>query len=274
MVFGYAGLNIMESDISNLSILLVEPSSTQNRIIVNHLKKEGIQGIEGVNSGGSALDSLNSDPPDLVISAMYLPDMTAIQLISRIRQMEVFNALPFMLISSESSLDVLDPIRQAGVVAILPKPFDHADLKRALRATLEFVDPDDIELQFYNAESLRVLVVDDSAMARNYISRVLENMGIRQIVFARDGNENISQFAQQSFDLVITDFNMPGMDGKQMVEIIRKDLDNSYVPIVMVTSEQDLTRLSTVEQAGVSAICDKPFEPQNVKEMLARILNA
>ncbi len=263
----------MEFDIPGLSILLVEPSSTQSRVIVNHLRKEGILSIEGVNSGAGALDSLNSYPPDLVISAMYLPDMTATQLITEIRQMEEFNALPFMLISSESSLDILDPIRQAGVVAILPKPFDHTDLKRALRATLEFVDPDDIELQFYNAESLRVLVVDDSSMARNYISRVLENMGIRQIVLARDGNEGITQFAQQIFDLVVTDFNMPGLDGKQMVDIIRKDMGNSYVPILMVTSEQDLTRLSTVEQAGVSAICDKPFEPQNVKQILARILN-
>lgn len=263
----------MEFDFALLTILLVEPSSTQNKIIVNHLRKEGIYSIEGVNSGNRALESLQTCSPDLIISSMYLPDMTATQLIAQIRQTQHFASLPFMLISSESSHDLLEPIRQAGVVAMLPKPFDHTDLKRALRTTLEFIDPDEIDLQYYNAESLRVLVVDDSSMARGYISRVLQNMGIVNIVLAKDGNEGVALFAEQTFDLVITDFNMPGMDGKQLVETIRRKMGNSYVPILMVTSEQDLTRLSSVEQAGVSAICDKPFEPQNVKELLARILN-
>ena len=260
-------------EICNLAILLVEPSATQNKVIVNHLKKEGIQRIEGVRSGAEGLLSIRRRPPDLVVSAMYLPDMTATELITEIRQQEEFNTLPFMLISSETSFKALDPIRQAGVVAILPKPFNPVDLKRALRSTLEFIDPMDIDLQFYDTDSLRVLVVDDSALARKYIKRVLGNMGIQRIVEAADGKQGVDAFSKQDFDLVITDYNMPEMDGKELIECIRQELGNAYIPILMVTSEEDMTRLSTVEQAGVSAICDKPFEPQNVKEMLVRVLN-
>ena len=267
-------MNIASIDISKLSILLIEPSVTQNKIIVNHLRQEGIQFIDGVCSGAEGLRFIHRCLPDLVISSMYLSDMTATELITRIRQQDEFSSLPFMLISSETSFKILDPIRQAGVVAILPKPFDHADLKRALRSTLEFIDPEDLDLRHYEPESLRVLVVDDSVLARKYIKRVLENMGISRIVEAADGNQGVAVFSEQEFDLVITDYNMPEMDGKQLIECIRQDLGNAYIPILMVTSEQDMTRLSTIEQAGVSAICDKPFEPNNVKEMLVRMLDA
>jgi len=262
--------------IHELAILLVEPSATQLKVIMQHLRGEGVAHIEGVGSGADALAALANHRPDLIVSSMYLPDMTAIELVENIRHDEVLSHIPFMLISSESRFDALDAVRQAGVVAILPKPFAHEDLKNALRATIEFIDPQEINLEHYDIENVRVLVVDDSALARKHICRVLNNMGIVQITQAMDGKQGAEIFAKDpdAFELVVTDLNMPIMDGQQLIKYIRQDLGNSLVPILMVTSEDNQTRLSNVHKAGVSAICDKPFDPQTVKEMLYRVFDA
>lgn len=261
-------------EISDLSILLVEPSPTQNKMIVKHLREEGVNKIEGMGSGGDALKLLQGFTPDLVISAMYLPDMTATELISRIRESMNLPELAFMLISSETCFDRLDPIRQAGVVAILPKPFDHEDLKRGLAATVDVIDPEAMELDLYDIEQLKVLVIDDSPLARKFITRTLTNLGIRDITQAEGGGQAVEILSSQQFDLIVTDFNMPCMDGKQLTEFVRRKLQNLHTPILMVTSEQDVATLTSIQQSGVSAIMDKPFEPRCVQEVLARIMDS
>lgn len=260
--------------IADLAILLVEPSATQLKVILTHLGEEGVRNTEGVATGAEALETMQRFHPDLVISAMYLPDMTASELVSAMRQSEILQAVPFMLISSESHFHLLDPIRQAGVVAILPKPFRREDLQRALRATLEHLEPQDVELAEFDAADLHVLIVDDSTLSRNHMKRVLESMGITRIMTAQDGREGLQRFMDQHFDVVITDLNMPVMDGREMAERIRTELGNTFVPIIVTTSEQDVARLASVEQAGVSAICDKPFEPATLREILTRAMSA
>lgn len=260
---------------SDLSILLVEPSKTQQKVITHHLAEEDVLKIECATSGEEALTTLKKHQPDLIISSMYLSDMTATELVQQIKKLDDYKEIPFMLISSEIRFSALDPIRQAGVIAILSKPFSHEDLKCALRTTIEYIDPDELTLEHYDIEDIRVLVVDDSSMARKHIARVLNNMGITRLTYAENGRIGVDIFSQDqdAFDLIVTDFNMPEMDGGELVKAIRNELNNSFIPILMVTSEDNEARLNNVQQAGVSGICDKPFEPQTVKEILCRVLN-
>jgi two-component system chemotaxis response regulator CheY len=262
--------NVSEAE---LSILLVEPSATQLKIIMRQLQQAGVHKIDGVADGAAALDLIKKYPPDLVISAMYLPDMTAADLLLQIRNDDQQQHCNFMLISSETDFNTLEPLRQAGVVAILPKPFAPADLQRALRTTVDYLDPQELQLQSYDAASLKVLLVDDSLTARNHIGRVLEDLGIGYVAKAENGNEAINFLQQDDFDLVVTDLNMPGMDGQALTKYIRNELGNSFMPILMVTSEQNQTRLGQVQQAGISALLDKPFEPQSIRETLCRVLD-
>lgn len=258
---------------SDLSILLIEPSFTQRKVILSHLMEEGVDKIDGVETGQEALVLIKQYPPDLIISSMYLPDMTATELLSTIRTTESLKDMNFMLVSSETSFKVLEPIRQAGVVAILPKPFNHEDLRRALRTTVDYIDPEEMVLQNYDIDELNVLLVDDSATARNHIKRVLQSLGIQNIQTAKNGVEAVQVLSNAEFELIVTDLNMPEMDGEQLTEFVRNDMGNTYVPILMVTSEHDISRLAHVQQAGVSAICDKPFEPQFIREILYRVLD-
>ena len=260
--------------INDLAILLVEPSGTQQKIIANNLTKSGVTKIDCVTDGKNAIDYLEKTEPDLVISAMYFPDMTAIELVTHIRAQEAINHIPFMLISSEFRFRMLDPLKQAGVVAVLPKPFDFEALERALKNTIHFLEPDELDLDNYDPTTLRVLVVDDSSTARRFITRTLKGLGIENIEQADDGKSAIELLNKNNeFDLIVTDYNMPEVDGKELVMFIRGNEMLTHIPVLMVTSEQNRAILNNIEQVGVSAICDKPFEPQNVTQLLANLLN-
>lgn len=260
--------------LSDLSILLVEPSSTQRKIIVSHLQQSGVYNIEGVGSAKEALKIIAQYPPDLVITALHLPDMRADELICATRNIDSETHVHFMLVSSETRFKELDDVRQAGIVALLPKPFDHIDLEKALSTTIDFMESEELILDLYDITELKVLVVDDSSTARNHIARVLTNLGIVQITKANDGQHGADTVRDNDFDLIVTDLNMPKMDGKQLVEYVRNDLGNSFLPIIMVTSDDDQARLDEVKAAGVNAICDKPFEPEIIRRLLTDIFNS
>ncbi len=258
---------------SELSILLVEPSSMQQKVILSHLKEAGIATIDTASNGEQAIEFVEKYPPDLVISSMYLPDMSATELLLSLRKLVIDSDINFMLVSSETKFSALDPLRQAGVIAILPKPFGYEDLERALNTTIDYIAPEEIVLKNYDVTDLNVLVVDDSSMARKHLSRVLTNIGITKLTTAINGLEAIEKIEADTFDLIVTDFNMPEMDGQQLIEYVRTEMGNTFTPILMVTSEENETRLGNVHQAGVSAICDKPFEPESVREILFQVLD-
>jgi len=263
---------MIDKSLAELYILLVEPSGTQAKIISKELKAAGINHFEIVSNGAEALDHLHKYRPDLVISSLYLPDMTGSDLINSMRNDNELEDIAFMLISSTTGFDELDPVRQAGVSAILPKPFASHQLKRALLNTLDILSAKEIEFDEMNAEDLKVLVVDDSKMARNHIKRVLGGLGIVNFTEADDGIAAIPLIENAFFDFVVTDYNMPQMDGKALIEYIRNKSNQQSIPVLMVTSENNENSLAAVEQAGVSGICDKPFETDTVREIIHKMM--
>lgn len=259
--------------LKDLNVVSVEPSTTQYHVIYDYLTGFGVLSIDHFQDAATAIEGMKKRKPDLVISAMHLPDMTGTDLVSTMREDSQLEDVAFMLVSSETGYTYLEPIRQAGAVAILPKPFEPEHLHKALFSALDFIEPEkSIEFKHRDIEDLKVLVVDDSLTARKHIRRTLEGLGIENLVEAVNGVKAQSCLEQQSFDLIVTDYNMPEMDGRALVEFIRNQTDQSGVPILMVTSESDASQLAAVEQSGVSAMCDKPFDVQTVKDLIERIV--
>ena len=259
--------------IANLSILLVEPSEVQQKIIIKSLAESGVKQVETAATQAQVLSLLESYHPDLVISSMYLSDGTADSLLQKIRLNPATEHQPFMLISSERNKKYLEQLRQSGVLAILPKPFSAKAITRALKATLDIISEEEVDLDHFDVTLLRVLVVDDSRFARKHIIRVLAGMGIPEPVEAENGKEAIAHLSEQSFDLIVTDYNMPEMDGRELTETVRGSNAYSHIPILMGSSEANDTHLANIAQAGVDAICDKPFEPATVRELLYKIMS-
>lgn len=257
---------------SELQILLVEPSDTQRKIISNMLNKEQIGRIDTAGSVQDALHKIHAHQPDLVVSAMYFEDGTGLDLLTQLKQDSKTQGVSFMLVSSEFRPAKLEEFKQAGVVAILPKPFEMIHLNRAINATLDLINTEELELELFDIAQVRVLLVDDSRLARNHIRRVLEGMGLEKITEAENGAQALTLLKDFTFDLLVTDYNMPEMDGRELSEFVRFNPDTAHIPIIMVTSEANSAHMANIQQTGVNALCDKPFEPAEVRKMLSTLL--
>ncbi len=265
----------LSTSLTDLSVLLVEPSAMQAGLVRRMLEHLGIVRVATVDTGQAALAALAGavDDGTVVISSLYLPDMAGTDLVVAMRADERLEALPFILISSETRPQRLEGVRQSGACSIVAKPFSEEQLARALYAAADYLYPPPTdELDPADMEELRVLIVDDSVASRHHLCRLLGEFGITRITEAADGRTAVAALADAMFDLVITDYNMPEMDGRELVEYIRTQSWQAEVPVLMITSEQNMGRLAAVERAGVSAICDKPFEAASIRRVISDAL--
>jgi two-component system chemotaxis response regulator CheY len=97
-------------------------------------------------------------------------------------------------------------------------------------------------------------------------------MGIEHFVEAENGQQAIESIEKEFFDLIVTDYNMPEMDGQELSRFIRNQSTQQSVPVLMVTSETDRSRLAGIAQSGVSAVFDKPFTIDTLRATIERIL--
>ncbi|MBS1143602.1 MAG: response regulator [Proteobacteria bacterium] len=262
----------LTTSLADLSIILVEPSAMQAHLVTRMLEHQGVRKVTHVDSAKAALAALKGHATNvIVISSLYLPDQPGTELVAAMRANADFETVPFILVSSETRPQVLEPVRQSGACSIVAKPFNEQQLSRALYAAADYLNPPE-DLDVAEIENLRVLLVDDSLSSRRHLRRLLAELGIERVTEAVDGKEAVALLEQAMVDLVITDYNMPEMDGRELTEYIRTQSWQAEVPVLMVTSEQNMGRLAAVERAGVSAICDKPFEAGTIRRLISESL--
>jgi len=116
--------------------------------------------------------------------------------------------------------------------------------------------------------SVRVLVADDSSTMRRIILRSLQVVGVSEATEAADGTEAVSLFKPGEFDLVLTDWNMPGKTGLEVIQEVRRQ--DANVPIIMITTETEKSRVMQAIQAGVSDYLVKPFTADMLREKLEK----
>ena len=119
---------------------------------------------------------------------------------------------------------------------------------------------------------MKVLIADDSGVMRKIIVRALNSIGITDIVEAADGNEAVTKFGQQQFELVLSDWNMPGKTGLEVLKAIRAG--GSTVPVVLITTEGEKRRVLEAIEAGVSDYVVKPFEASSLAQKITRFIEA
>ena len=119
-----------------------------------------------------------------------------------------------------------------------------------------------------------VLIVDDSTPMRAVIKKVVKASGfnVGQILEASDGREAIELLNSEWLDLVLTDYNMPDMDGLELLEYMQKDETFQSIPVVMITTEGSQQRVEEFLEKGATAYIKKPFAPEEIKQKLNRIM--
>ena len=120
-------------------------------------------------------------------------------------------------------------------------------------------------------KNMKILVVDDFSTMRRIIKNLLRDLGFANIQEADDGNTALPMLKQGDFDFVVTDWNMPGMQGIDLLRAIRADASLKHIPVLMVTAEAKKEQIVAAAQAGVNGYVIKPFTAATLKEKLVKI---
>lgn len=120
-------------------------------------------------------------------------------------------------------------------------------------------------------KNMRILVVDDFATMRRIIRNLLRDLGFNNTLEADDGTTALPMLQNGQFDLLITDWNMPGMQGIDLLQAVRADPRLRSLPVLMVTAEAKRDQIVLAAQAGVNGYIVKPFTAQTLKEKIEKI---
>lgn len=120
-------------------------------------------------------------------------------------------------------------------------------------------------------KNLRFLVVDDFATMRRIVRNLLKDLDFNNVEEAEDGQDALDKLRQSSFDFVISDWNMPNLDGLQLLNEIRNDPKFASLPVLMVTAEAKKENIIAAAQAGANGYVVKPFTAATMEEKLNKI---
>lgn len=119
--------------------------------------------------------------------------------------------------------------------------------------------------------NMKILVVDDFSTMRRIIKNLLRELGFTNTHEADDGNTALPMLKNSDYELLVTDWNMPGMEGIDLLKAVRADPHLAKLPVLMVTAEQKKEQIILAAQAGVNGYIVKPFTAQTLKEKLDKI---
>lgn len=255
-------------DPADTTYLVVDSSRLMTGVVRRCLGELGADDIHVCGSGAEALALLERLPAGVVVSSLQLPDMTGLELSQRLRQHLPWSQAAIVILTSEPTPQLHIAVQHLGMVAVLAKPFDSAQLRSAIAGARS---SSTAAVQLDSLAGRQVLIVDDSSVAQRRVQQVLTDLGFQHFTTAADGVEAIAALGQKPFDLVVTDFNMPRMDGHELVAHVRANGPCRDVPIILCTTEFDPGKLAAFYQLGVSAICNKSFDPELVRNIVVRL---
>ena len=120
-------------------------------------------------------------------------------------------------------------------------------------------------------KNMRILVVDDFSTMRRIIKNLLRDLGFNNAVEPDDGTTALPMLQNGNYDFLITDWNMPGMQGIDLLAAVRADPRLRNLPVLMVTAEAKREQIVLAAQAGVNGYIVKPFTAQTLKEKIDKI---
>lgn len=249
-------------------ILLVESSRFQASVIGKQLESAGMGKVAKATNAMMAQEVLEDSRVILVVSSFHLPNGTGVDLLRSMRADVKTRNIPFLLISSAEDSGA-SAVAGFNLVEVLHKPFTQEQITST---AMKMVPTSSSTVR--NADTLTVLLADDSPSARRRIKNILIELGFKNIIEANDGTEAAKHLDEQTFDLICTDFQMPGLTGDLVSAHARRSPTNAKTPILMNTSETEPRTLASARNSGVDVICAKSAptdEVQTAIRKLARI---
>ena len=119
-----------------------------------------------------------------------------------------------------------------------------------------------------------ILLVDDSNVVKAVLKKILtgSDLAIEQVLEAGNGVEALKVLNSNSLDLVITDINMPSMDGIELIERMRLDMMLQNIPVIVISTDGSLTRITNLEEMGIKGYVRKPFVAEDILSVVNEVL--
>ncbi len=121
--------------------------------------------------------------------------------------------------------------------------------------------------------ALKFLVVDDFSTMRRIVRNLLKELGFTNVDEAEDGAVALQKLKASSFDFVVSDWNMPNMDGLTLLQTVRADPALKHLPVLMITAEAKKENIIAAAQAGASGYIVKPFTAATLSEKMEKIFD-
>jgi len=278
-----SSVQTLQAELLHLPVLLVDDNATNRRVLLELTRGWGMQPT-AVDSGVLALKTMNRAQMAglgfrLAIIDGHMPGMDGFELAERIKTDPQLSGAIIMMLSSAGKQGDAARCRRLGVVAYLLKPIGKSELLSAILGALtqKPVDsaPNVVTRPTLPSTSrkLRILVAEDNPVNQKVVLRMLEKMGHIPTI-AGNGQEALAVLASDSFDLVLMDVQMPGMDGLTATKSIREREKQTglHLPIIAMTAHAMKGDQELCLAAGMDGYISKPVSGKRIEEAIASLL--
>ncbi len=275
----------LRRDLHDLKVLVVDDQPTGRELLQEYLSAWGMQAATA-SSAAQALEMLTGaaaagNPYELAVLDQEMPDMNGIELATRCRQLDLLEGIPLVLLSSSGLDEEVERAAAAGIHSHLARPIRQSTLYNTLVGVVtenpaaatgiydSLPEPGMPDRRF----NVRILLAEDNPVNQEVALSMLEIFGC-QVTVAADGGAALDLYTRQHFELVLMDCQMPGMDGFEATEAIRRHEQTSgrYAPIVALTANAMKGDREHCLSVGMDDYLSKPFDIAQLQEVLAKWL--
>lgn len=247
---------------TNPNILVIDDSRSVRKSLERKLGELGAS-VHTAGNGEEGFEKAVSIPLDLVIADVKMPGMDGFTLCGRLKKHPATRSVPVIILSTCDSDDHISKGFSVGAAAYVVKQQANRDLIPRVKEVLS------------RTSLLRdrlLLLVDDSRAIRDTLGESLQQAGF-MVITAEDGQAALDILAEYTPDIILSDINMPRLDGAGLCEAVRRLEHLSDVPFVAMSTESDRRVMREMVQHGASAYLIKPFNPEQLVILAERLLS-
>jgi putative two-component system response regulator len=243
-------------------ILIVDDSAMIRNVLTKQLEvfdAEVIQAEDGEQAWQETLHAAF----DLIIADVEMPILNGIELCQRLKDNISTRSIPVIILSSSDQEKDIEQGFKAGAAAYVSKSEAQQQLNEIIEKVLK---------QSRFSRNHCILLVDDSATIRQIVSKALEEAGF-QVMTAENGNQGLTRIKEKRPDIIISDINMPEMDGIEFCKRIHADPNLAIIPFVIMSTNSDRAIMRRMMDLGASGFLVKPFNVEQVVITVERLLS-
>jgi len=213
--------------------------------------------------------------PSIILLDIIMPKLDGFMICGALKRNVNTNNIPVIFMTGIKSKEHIQKAIKIGASDYIVKPFVLSDLLTKLRKIMESKEP----LRFKNSKEkkeikveLKILVVSDSQIMRNILINSVKKAGYSNVKEAKNGKDALSRLMMGDFNFLITDWDMPLMNGIELTKAIRSDEKLKNIPVLMVKSKYKNKDILKVKNAGVNDYISTGYDASKLKDKISEIL--